>query len=532
MDGALAIGVALLTFVALMATMDIGVPRDESFYYHAGVKYVGWFNEMWANLQAGRFFDTFEQASVDRHMSYNAEHPALMKMLFGLSWQTFSQKLDWLSGIEALRLPAVVFSSTLAAFVYLFGKSLSGRTAGVLAVALLFLQPRFFWHAHLACFDIPVIACWVLVVYGYWRTLERQAWGWVLFTGLCWGVALSVKLNAFFLPGVLGLHWIVKAILDRKAGRPFQFPWVFVSMALFGPLLFFGLWPRHWFDTVDRVQWYLNFHLKHVHYFVYYFGENIQKPPLPVSYPWVMTLITVPATILTAFVAGLALYRRQVGSDESVTWLLLAINLIFPIALISMPETPIFGGTKHWAAAMPFLAIVAAGGVVVCGRALGLALLNRAPGSSAALRITGIAVVTGAVAGPALYASVENHPMGPAYYNELIGSYRGAADARMVRQFWGFAAAESFDWLNENAQPGARIWSHNTTGYAWRMYQKDGLLREDVRTVGATASQIGLYHHQKAFIYMLIPLWEAYGTRTPVHVVDIDGVPFLSVYER
>ena len=53
-DLLIAATLALATFVLLMATMGIGVPRDESFYYHAAVEYVGWFNEMWANLQQRR----------------------------------------------------------------------------------------------------------------------------------------------------------------------------------------------------------------------------------------------------------------------------------------------------------------------------------------------------------------------------------------------------------------------------------------------------------------------------------------------
>ncbi len=526
-DAALFVALGVVTFVALMSTMNIGVPRDESFYYHAAVQYVRWFEMM-----AVDFGSAFSQAAIDKHMSYNAEHPALMKMLFGLSWKLFSQKLGWLSEIDALRVPSAVFASALAGFVYLIGARVFGRVAGVLAVPLLFLQPRFFFHAHLACFDVPVIACWVAVVYGYWRALDDPRWG--VFTGLAWGVALSVKLNAFFLPIVLGLHWLVYAWAARRRGEPFRMPWVFAWMGVLGPFLFLALWPRHWFDTVDRIQWYLNFHLQHVHYFVYYFGENIQQPPLPISYPWVMTLVTVPATILLAFVVGVALYRRRTDAPNLrlATGALLAINIIFPIALISMPETPIFGGTKHWASAMPFLAIVAAGGVTACGRALGLAFLDHTPASSGFLRATGISVVALAVALPAVMASVENHPIGPAYYNELIGSYRGAADLRMGRKFWGFVSREGLPYVNEHAPKNARIWTHNTTSFAWAMYQKDGLVRSDLRSTSAEASQMALYHHQKAFIYMLIPMWQAYGTRTPTYVVDRDGVPYLSIYER
>jgi hypothetical protein len=332
---------------------------------------------------------------------------------------------------------------------------------------------------------------------------------------------------------VLGLHWIVTAVRDRRAGEKFRFPWVFAWMALIGPILFLALWPRHWFDTVKRIGWYLNFHLKHVHYRVYYFGENIQQPPLPISYPWVMTLLTVPATILLAFAAGVVLWRRrevreaQSEPRDRLPGVLLAINILFPIVLISNPSTPtpIFGGTKHWATAMPYLSLLAAGGIVACGAAIG-ALLRARVASDQAARALGIAAVTLAVCAPALYASIE------AYYNELAGSYRGAADLRMMRQFWGFASHEALGWVDEHAPPNARVWTHNTTEWAFEMYQKDHLVRGDLRPTSSGASQIALYDQQKAFVWVLIPLWKSYGTRTPSYVVERDGVPYLSVYAR
>lgn len=540
-DGLLFLLVFAGTAVVLMATMGVGVPRDESFYFHAAFQYIGWFEELWKNAEAGHILDSFRQVSVDRHFSYNREHPALMKMLFALSHKLFHEKLHWLPSIEALRVPAVGFASLLSGFTYLFARGLFGRAAGVVAVAFLLLQPRYFFHAHLACFDVAVISMWLLVVYGYWRSYDNPWWG--VFTGIAWGVALSVKLNAFFLPVVLGGHWLWVAFrqtrrheVDGKTRWELPgFPWVFVWMVLLGTLLFFALWPRHWFDTINRVQWYLGFHLHHVHYFVYYFGHNIQQPPLPISFPWVMTLLTIPGTILLAFVAGVLRYRARAGGgggDQRWTGSLIAINIIFPIALISMPSTPIFGGVKHWMTAAPFIAIVAAGGVVICGRALGLALLERLPASSMALRAGGIALVVAATAAPALMASVENHPYGTSYYNEFIGSYRGAADAGMMRQFWGYSSRYALGWLNERAPHNARIWTHNTTGWAWQAYRRDGLVRDDLRPSRAESSQIGLYHHQRAFVFMLVNLWESYNTRTPVHVVDVDGVPVLSVYVR
>ena len=69
-------------------------------------------------------------------------------------------------------------------------------------------------------------------------------------------------------------------------------------MALFGPLIELLLWPWMWFHTVDRVREYFVFHLQHVHYNFEFLGVNYNNPPYPKSYPFVMTLLTMPVTTL------------------------------------------------------------------------------------------------------------------------------------------------------------------------------------------------------------------------------------------
>ena len=47
--------------------------------------------------------------------------------------------------------------------------------------------------------------------------------------------------------------------------------------------------------------------------------------------------------------------------------LLLVAMALFPIFLIALPSIPIFGGTKHWLTAYPFLALLAAMAPFVSG---------------------------------------------------------------------------------------------------------------------------------------------------------------------
>jgi hypothetical protein len=141
--------------------------------------------------------------------------------------------------------------------------------------------------------------------------------------------------------------------------------------------------------------------------------------------------------------------------------------------------------------------------------------------------VIGLSVVT-----PAMVATAYDHPVGTGYYNELIGSYRGAADRRMVRKFWGHAGRHALPYVNEHAPENTRIWIHKTLNVAWRMYLREGIARSDLRASAMESSDYALYYQQKAFVFLLLPLWEHYGTMAPSHVVSRDGVPYLSVYVR
>ncbi len=544
-------------FIALLGTMEMGFTRDESFYFHAARDYLGWFHDLAAHWRADELAKSFTQANVDKHWGYNPEHPVLMKTLFALSLELFHNQLDWCSASTAMRLPTAALSAWLVAMVYGFARQLSGRAAGILAACALILQPRFFFHAHLACFDAAMGAMWFAVVWAYWRSWTSRRWA--VLCGLLWGLALATKLNAFFLPVVLVAHWLWATWrgfgIDREDGwrvRLPAMPWAFVAMAILGPLVFYMHWPRIWFDTFERVRWYINFHLTHTHYFVDYFGQNLYTPPFPRSFPYVMTLVTVPVGILLAAALGAGYWWRDHGvfarleewrdawrerslpapiKDARATGALLFINFLFPLALIARPTTPVFGGTKHWIPAMPYLSMLAGFGAVMAARHLWSAYgawVDAARQRAVRAALSGAAAL--ALVVPAGVQLANNHPYGTSYYNEVLGSHRGAADAKMMRQFWGYASRGVADWLNAHAPKNARVWTHNTTRWAWEEYQREGIIRKDLRPASVRGSDLAIYFHQKAFTHNRLEMWEHYDMLTPVHVLELDGVPLVSIY--
>ena len=59
-----------------------------------------------------------------------------------------------------------------------------------------------------------------------------------------------------------------------------------------GPVVYLACWPWLWFDTVARFREYVAFHVHHVYYNMEYLGRNYNKPPFPLSFPYVMDALT------------------------------------------------------------------------------------------------------------------------------------------------------------------------------------------------------------------------------------------------
>ena len=364
LDRRIALALWLVTFVVLFATeRAVGFVRDESVYFAAAEQFARW----WALL-----FHQPAAALSDRVIvqafDFNHEHPMLMKSLFGWSHSLFHQTLGWVRPAAGFRLPAFAVAALIPAILHLWGSALWGRRVGLFAALCFFVVPRHFFHAHLACFDMPVAAMWLLVVYLFWRAEEDLRFA--PWTGVAFGLALASKHNAFFLPVVLtpfgvlaawrasgedgrrvlvhmaeavvaflaylallivvngrdglvqswqllspqtfGVTALVVALaalalqLRRRDPAAFLRLAPLVAMGLLGPVIFYVHWPYLWHHPVDRIAWYLDFHATHVHYAWTYFNDVLRAPPFPLPYVFVVTAMTLPVSLLLPMGVGLA----------------------------------------------------------------------------------------------------------------------------------------------------------------------------------------------------------------------------------
>ena len=480
----------------------------------------------------------------------------------------------------AFRFPAILMSGLLAVLVFRFSRLLLGRPASVAAAALAIAQPHYFFHAPIACFDAPITTMAFAVGFAYWRSLT--SWRWGVATGVVFGIALGVKHNAWLMPFFLAGHYLWMRRGDLFRLRPPRIPLAFLSMAVLGPMVFLLHWPWLWHHPIERTRIYLNRHLQHEHYNFEYLGRNWNLPPtdaalklVRATFPVVSTALTVPVTTLALAVVGAGILARRrknrpivdvaedldpMASDtpargasfaaavgESASWLrpgidvdrapgaFLAAQTLGPLAVLTIPSTPIFGGVKHFMPGMPYLAVVSAIGLAWIATAAARALqrTSREVAIARALPV-GLALMASL---PAVVETGRSVPDGLTHYNMLAGGFAGGASLGMNRQFWAYCVLPMLGWVNERAPRNQRMYWHDVLNDALSMYKREGRLSLSVGDTGFAEpgvenSLMGIIVYEKHWALYEKFIWDHYGTLRPSMVRTREGVPLVIGYER
>lgn len=528
----------------LRTARTLGFARDEGFYFRAASDYARWFSLLFSEPMRA-----VQQASIDPIWTSNHEHPALMKSLFALSWMFLHEKHHvFTDASTAFRFPGMLMSGLAVYVTYLFAARLFSVRAGIVAGALLALMPNVFYHAHLACFDAPIMAMWAACIYVYWRSVVRGGLGSAILAGVMFGLTLETKHNAWILPAVFVPHALI--VLWPKLREPLRqgilpIPANLLAMATIGPLVFYTLWPWIWNDTIPRLQEYVNFHVHHEYYNMEFLGKNYYGPPSPPLYAPIMIAATVPAITLVLFAGGFLASLRAVltrlrdlivsewrrvppRANGAEAELLLLLAFVMPLAPFFLPKTPIFGGTKHWMTAYPFLAVFAGKAFEVAARWLEHLLAHR-PARMQKLAFAGFSI---AVLAAPVAVTAHSHPFGLSAYTPLVGGTAGGADLGLNRQFWGFTTQSLAPYF-ERAPRNASVFIHDTAWDSWARMLDERRLRPDLRAVGAPHDAMySIVHHELHMAEVDYAAWVAYGHVAPDFVLTHDGVPIVSVYKR
>ena len=210
---------------------------------------------------------------------------------------------------------------------------------------------------------------------------------------MLFGLALGVKHNAWLMP-----FFLVAALpLDEARGLA-------RASAAAGPagvrldagararLIFFSHWPWLWAAPIARTRAYVLRHLEHEHYNFEYLGRNFNQPPTTAATQVAARHRSLRRDGLDGPGHHAGACRRRRGRpgpaparrarpsrgraaegpvDRRPSWLrpgadvdrapgaFVFFQTLGPLAVLAVPSTPMFGGVKHFLAAMPYLALSA-----------------------------------------------------------------------------------------------------------------------------------------------------------------------------
>ncbi len=530
-------------YVALLlhTVSNLGYARDEGFYFHAAFDYKHWFDTLFQHPATA-----LEPSFVDRYWRDNHEHPAFVKSLFALSYKYLHVDHQvFREAGTAFRFPGMVLSSVGVATVYLWGRRTIGRLAGFVAAVLLAMQPAMFYHSHLACFDVAVMTMWLVTTYAYYRSIDGGGLPWALLTGVLYGLELDTKHNAWLLPFALVVHFIITRgprglLRDLRAGRT-RAPLALFTMVSLGPVVFYLGWPWIWSDTGQRLADYVAFHLNHEYYNMEFLGVTYFRPPMPRLYAWVMTVATVPTITLLLFALGLgksalelpflrriralSFRERRAAKQLFSTRTLWILCLFTSYAPWLSAETPIFGGTKHWITAYPFMCLFAGTGFEWTRQKLVSLWASR----EWKRRVTELALAVSVLVGP-IVMTLHAHPWGLSAYMPIVGGTPGGASLGLNRSFWGYTTGAVQGFINARAPVGASVYIHDTAMDSWNRMQRDGRLRADlVGSLNLSSTDVALLHDEQHMARVEYQIWVDYGTVSPSKIGANDGVPIVWV---
>ncbi|MFC1610753.1 ArnT family glycosyltransferase [Myxococcota bacterium] len=536
--------VAFVAFAAfgLSIDRDVAWTDDARFYVPAAASYGDW-------IARAITLDTsaYSRTAIDRAFGKNHEHPPVAKYVMAAGWLLFYHWTDWLSEVAACRVGITLLWAWMCALVFRLVRERRGLAAGAFAALALATMPRVLFHGQVETLDLPVAALLVATFDALWRVFERPRWRTVAWTIVLFGLALGCKLNApFFLAAAVAYWLLVWPPRYRPEGLQLNpMPVVLLGMVMLSPLIAWLLWPWLWFDTIERLGAYLQFHLQHYGILFYYGGTLYGEKVAPWHAAWVMVALTVPLPILVLSLLGAwtplrglasqirAIIRPGTGPElahQDAAMRLGVLALLqagVQLAALSLPGVPVYGGVKLFLPLFPFVAILAGLGFAEILLEIQRSRLSGRTQSTLAISAAFLLIM------PGFLGLVAYHGTWLSYYNELARGIRGATASGFERQYYDLAYQELPRTLNALLPQGGSVAvlpnPKEYSPYVSR-WQRNGTLDRNIRRAPVESADLLILTHERR--------WQQYPdlrARFRKHRIiaqrTMAGIPLYSIYD-
>ncbi len=407
-----------------------GLTLDESFNIDQGIYLVD------AIGQHGPLLFTPEVATeIFGSSRFLPDHPPLGRTLLGMSHSLTS----WLipgSESTTYNVPAARLGSCFAfAMTVLLIAEFAGRqygpATGLCSAIMLITMPNVIGHARLAALESSTNLAWVaamIPLLSWWTGEKPPTIKQTLISGALWGLLLLTKVQGVFLPVIVFL-WSI-----------WNFRWQAIRpLAIYGvtgAAVFFAGWPWLWLDPVHNVLQYLGRTTERPTLYCWYFGTRYADKIVPWHFPFVMTMISLPAWTLV----GLLL--RAIQSRLERIEQLLLLCAIFPLVVFAAPGVPVYDGTRLFLIVMPSLAILAGRGFMIWMNRSAMQRSEKSISEQRGHSPWRCGVLWTLLTIPPLFWIMQ--PLAISQYGLLSGGNRGAAWIGMETSYWSDSLNSDF----------------------------------------------------------------------------------------
>jgi 4-amino-4-deoxy-L-arabinose transferase-like glycosyltransferase len=506
------LALGLLAFAWLLPSLDdVGITWDEPFYFDSVDRIQAWAGDVVRGPDREHLLSQEVVRETFGWRRYFNPHPPAYKIAMAATEATFGR---WTGEIVGYRLAPLGFFSLLVVCVTWFAGWAWGGAAGVGAGLSILLMPRVVGHAHIGATDTLTMFAWFLASVGLVLYVLEGKGRFLAIGAAGLGLALATKFTGYMIP-IAMLLWLIAYGRSRRAVAGA------VLWGLGGLVIAWVLNPLMWHDPVAETLLLVQDSLARdqvVPISTYYMGQQWGYR-LPGHHMAVMTLITVPLSILVLLGWGTAVTARK--WEERPIGGLCLVQILFFMALMASPSSPNHDGVRQWLPMFPFVALLAGRGF---GSITGV-VRARQPRQRAVLASLGLG---GLFFLPPYVQTVRVAPLYLSYYNEAIGGVRGAARAGMETTYWLDAVTPAFiERFVEIIPEGARLSAWPNVPHL-RWLQEHGMLREDIQVTDQMPPDYLLLVARKATFKP--HHWRIYENVKPELAVELDGVELVGLY--
>lgn len=546
-SGMLPIAIFLLALALRLWRLDVPINTDEALWVERGLRF-------WAALVDGHWAETFQ-----RH------HPGVTTMwLTGATYSLQFALRDWITLPEPLAalasqhpnlgtyltavadlgptqyplalyitargLFALITSASLTG-IYLLSRRLLGTQVALLAMIFLLFEPFFLAYQRFLTTDATLVNFSWLALLSLplaWHPGTHASRRWLIFSAICYALALLSKLTALLNLPALGL-WVLSYGLRFPHTRRRLLAQCTIWAILVG-LTAVVLWPALWvapLATLNLIRLELASELRgHTQFFQ---GHTVETPGL--TYYLLVLLYRASPLLLGSVAVGLAALLLPPWRSH-LRWrplLAILVNVLLVGGLLSIQASQI---DRYALLLWPGLAFVAAGGLtaVSTSAAPWIAALLPAAARHTARVGTAACLASSLLIGQSLL--LQPHlPYLLTFFNPLLGGVQGAQQHLMIGN--GELLDQAAAWLN--AQPNAaktRAASFYFESFA-PYYQGQTRLVDKVpaaRPAWAKTSYVVLYINQFQRQDMGREQLDYFRQQAPLYVVQAHGVDYAVIY--